>query len=100
MNISVLKYVDTTEICLYFSLFASSLLGVSQFVTAKSPVHCGGNCTSVFLPGGVEMLRKAGGNLDQMLLQENLFGNSDTIVVNKAPGIGLEFWLTDGGFLF
>lgn len=100
MDISVLSYVHTTEVCIYFSAFVSSLLGVSQFVTAKSPVYCVENCTSIFLPGGVELLRKFGGNLNQTLLQENTFGNSDTIVVNRAPGIGIEFWQPDPGFQF
>jgi hypothetical protein len=100
MDISVLSNVHTTEVCIYFSAFVSSLLGVSQFVTAKSPVYCVENCTSVFLPGGLEIARKVGGNLNQTLLQGNLFGNSDTIVVNQAPGIGLEFWPPDDGFRF
>jgi len=100
MDISIVSNIHTTEVCIYFSAFVSSLLGVSQFVTAKSPVYCMENCTSVFLPGGVEIARKIGGNLNQTLLQDNNFGNSDTIVVNQAPGIGLEFWLPDSDFEF
>jgi hypothetical protein len=92
--------IPTTVVCMYFSAFVSSLLGVSQFVAAKPPVYCVENCTSVFLPGGLEIDRALGGNLNQTLLGGNDFGNSDTVLVNKAPGIGLEFWPPDDGFHF
>jgi hypothetical protein len=100
LETSFASILPTTVVCMYFSAFVSSLLGVSQFVTAKPPVYCIQNCTSVFLPGGLEIVRAQVGNLNQTVLGGNDFGNSDTVVVNKAPGIGLEFWPPDDGFQF
>jgi hypothetical protein len=100
LDTSFANVIPTTVVCMYFSAFVPSLLGLSQYVVAKPPVYCVENCTSVFFPGGLEMARELGGNLNQTLLGVHDFGNSDTVVVNGAPGIGLEFWPPDDGFQF
>ena len=53
--------------------------------------NCGENCTSTFLPGGIETARKLGPFLNQTLLEGGLFSDSETIQIHNAPGLLLRF---------
>jgi hypothetical protein len=92
--------VQTSLICLYFTAWTASLLGVNKYVTSSTPLYCKKNCTAYFLTGGLETARAVGGNLNQTVLQGNFFLNSDIILVYGAPGVGLEFWQPDSSFRF
>jgi hypothetical protein len=92
--------VDTYLVCLYILAWTSSLLSVNKYATGSSPIYCVKDCTTYFLSGGLETARAVGGNLNQTILQGDFFGNTDSILVYGAPGVGLEFWQPEISFQF
>lgn len=64
-------------------------------MTRIEPVACKYNCTSVFLPGGVEQARLLNRNLNKTLLQGEIFDRANTIIIENAPGYHLEFFPKD-----
>lgn len=92
INIQLLKYLPIAWMCVYFSANTYSILGASNFVTGISPIQCSGSdCTSIFLPGGVELARLQDGNLNSTLLNGTALNASPVILINNAPGFQLEF---------
>ena len=80
INIGLLPHIPVSWICTYFSASAWSILTTSSFVTGIPPVQCSGaNCTSIFLPGGLELARMndGNGNLNSTLLNGQCTRNSD-----------------------
>lgn len=86
--------------CMYYLAWIPSLLGVSKYVTGISVGNCTANCTSVFLPGGLELARVLGPDLNATLLEGGIFDHADAVLVNNAPGIGLHFSSPIDGFTF
>jgi hypothetical protein len=76
------------------------MLSVPRYVTRIAPVACKYNCTSVFLPGGVEQARLLDTNLNKTLLQGEVFDRGDAIIIQNAPGYHLEFFPMDPKHLF
>ena len=68
------------------------MLSVPRYVTGIAPAACTSNCTSVFLPGGVEQARLLNTNLNKTLLQGEIFDGADAIIIENAPGYHLEFF--------
>ena len=79
---------------IYYSAWISSLLGVSQYVVGlPSPANCtGDSCATFFLPGGLEIARKFGSDMNSTLLQGGIFDNAQAVLLNNAPGTGITFW--------
>jgi len=100
MDQRVLEYIPTSVMCIYFLAWIPSLLGASKYVTGTSVGNCTANCTSVFLPGGLELARVLGPNLNATLLQGGIFDNTDAILLNNAPGMALHFSSPNDGFAF
>jgi hypothetical protein len=75
----------------YFSSWVSSMNGVAKFAIDIKPARCTVNCTSIFLPGGVEGVRRLQRNLSGTLLDSGVFESGDAIVVYDAPGYHLEY---------
>jgi hypothetical protein len=100
MDRRVLEYIPTSVMCIYYLAWVPSISGVSKYVTGISPSNCTVNCTSLFLPGGLELAREFGQNLNATLLQGGIFGNADAVLLNNASGIGLEFSSPYDGFKF
>lgn len=96
----VIEYILTSEMCIYYLAWIPSILGVSKYVTGISPTNCTANCTSVFLPGGLELARVFGQDLNTTLFQGAIVGNGDAVLLNNASGIGLEFSPPYNGFEF
>jgi hypothetical protein len=92
LNTALLPDIPTSVLCIYFSAWTASILGVSKFVTGIAPVTCGGTCRSVFLPGGIETVRVLGPDLNRTLLEGGLFDNADVFLIHEAPGYQLEFF--------
>ncbi len=87
--------------CVYFSANTFSILGASSFVAGVPPVGCGGDdCTSIFLPGGVELARLADGNLNATLLNGTGLNKAPAILINNAPGLQVEFTSLESAYSF
>ena len=100
MDKRVLEYIPTSVMCIYYLAWIPSVLGVAKYATGISPTNCTGNCTSVFLPGGLELARVFGQNLNATLFEQGIIGDSDAVLLNNASGIGLEFSSPYDGFEF
>ena len=85
--------------CIYFVSWTSSLLGDPKYAVAVSDSTCGGNCTSYFLPSGIETARRVSGYLNQTLLEGGLFQGGDAIKISNAPGL-LDFMALGSTFSF
>jgi len=86
--------------CIYYLAWVPSILGVSKYVTGISVGDCTANCTSVFLPGGLESARILGPDLNATLLEGGIFNDTDAVLLNNAPGFGLQFSSPIDGFTF
>jgi len=85
--------VDTAVICTYFSGYIASILSIPKFVTEANPLACSGSeCTSIFLPGGVEQMRLLNTNFSGTLLQGEFLNGSDAITSYNTPGYQLDIW--------
>jgi hypothetical protein len=74
---------------------------VSKFVVDVDPWYCSGdNCTSIFLPGGIEQIRKLGANLNETILQGGPFSDVDAIITHNTSGYHLDFFPPVGDFAF
>lgn len=100
MDRRVLEYIPTSVMCIYYLAWIPSILGVSKYVTGISVEDCTANCTSVFLPGGLELARVLGPDLNATLLEGGIFDQTDAVLLNNAPGIGLQFSSPIEGFTF
>ena len=76
------------------------LLGVTKFATSMKHPGCEGNCTSVFLPGGVESSRQTGTRLNSSLLKGGVLNQGGAIRIKDAQGFLLEFRRPDPTFDF
>ena len=93
LNASLLDHglVPISVLGTYFAAWVSSMTGVSKFVFNIKPARCTENCTSIFLPGGLEGVRRLQRNLSGTLLDSGVFVDGDSIIVYDAPGYHLEF---------
>lgn len=88
-------------VCIYFVSWVSSIQDVSKYVVDVDPWHCrGDNCNSVYLPGGIEQMRKLGSDLNQTILQGELFKDADALITHNTSGYHLDFFPPAGGFRF
>jgi hypothetical protein len=86
--------IEPSVVITYFVSWVSSIQDVSKFVIDVDPWYCSGdNCNSVFLPGGIEQIRKLGTDLNQTILQGELFNEVvDAIVTHNTSGYHLDFF--------
>lgn len=85
--------VDTAAICTYFSGYIASILSVPKFVAEANPLACGGpDCTSIFVPGGLEQMRLLDTNFSGTLLQGGFLNGSDAITSYDTLGYQLDFF--------
>jgi hypothetical protein len=85
--------VHTSVICTYFSGYVASILSVPKFVAQANPLACSGpDCTSIFLPGGVEQMRFLNTNFSGTLLQDGFLNGPDAITSYNTPGYQLDFF--------
>ena len=91
-NPDVLTHIPTSVMAIYFLAWTPSLLGVPQFVsTLPSSNNCTNQCDTYILPGGIEIARLWGANLNETLLEQEYFNQSDVLQIYNAPGIVIEF---------
>jgi hypothetical protein len=87
----VLTIVPTYQMCLFFVGWTSSFLSVPRFATKLPIDNCTTNCTSAFLPGGMELTRKNASIVKETILQGSVFQRTESIRIENAPGYLLRF---------
>jgi len=87
----VLALIPASYIGIFFVSWIPTLLDVPKYAVSTPLEGCGENCTSSFLPGGIETARKLGPYLNTTLLEGGVFRGSETIQIHNAPGILLRF---------
>jgi hypothetical protein len=87
----VLDIIHPSAICMYFTTWTPTLLGVPKYAISMPTTDCTGSCAPIFLPGGLETARKVSPILNSTLLEGGQFVNADTIRINNAPGLLLKF---------
>ena len=92
MNIAVLDSIPTSIMAVYFSTWTLSLLSVTQFIWTLPPTNqCTNGCVTYIQPGGVDIARVWGKNLNQTLVKTGHFERADAIQIYNAPAIVTEF---------
>jgi hypothetical protein len=92
MDIAVLRNIQASVLSIYFLAWSPSLLGVPQFIVSLPPSkQCTNQCAKYLQPGGIEIARIYGKDLNTTLLEEGLFADADVFLIDKAPGIVTEF---------
>jgi hypothetical protein len=91
MDASVLAMIPASYVGVFFVSWIPTLLDVPKFAVSMPIAGCNENCTSAFLPGGIETARKLGPYLNMTLLEGGVFRDSETIQIHNAPGILLRF---------
>src|SRR6266536_5802595 len=103
-SLSAIDGIPLSVVNFYFMAFTYGFLSAPRFATEISPVTCSdSNCTSVFLPGGLELVRRAGpngGGPNTTLFDHQQFDDSTAILINNAPGYQLEFSQIEGASPF
>jgi hypothetical protein len=101
LNPSLLQLVPPELASLYITAYNMGFITDPKFVTGVPPLSCssGPNCTSIFLPGGLDLVRLQGQNPNATLFGSNLPGDYTTIVIENAPGAHLEFSSLGAGFV-
>ncbi|KAH8666953.1 hypothetical protein BX600DRAFT_540210 [Xylariales sp. PMI_506] len=96
----VLNAVQTATLCLYFQSWTASLLENNKYANSIFLDGCGERCRSVFLPGGVEMVRQVSSSLNISMFDGNLLSSAETISIEDAPGFILRFQNVENGYPF
>lgn len=92
-NSSIVGSVAESVIDVYFATWYDNILGLSTIVTSIPCQRDSGlNCTSVFLPGGVDVARIRQKNLNETLLEGGSLIDVPVIVIENAPGYELDFF--------
>ncbi len=102
LNVSLLPTAPPELVSLFVTGYSMGFVTDPKFVTGLSPITCtnGPKCKSLFLPGGLDLVRFQGDNENATLFSTNLPGDYTTIVIENAPGFQLEFSSLSSGFVF
>ncbi|OBR15174.1 hypothetical protein CH63R_00354 [Colletotrichum higginsianum IMI 349063] len=99
-DVSVLGLISTTYLDGFFDTWAQQLLNYPRYATGWKMDGCTGACSVSFLPGGMEIARKVGPLLNSTILQGGLFNQTETIMIESAPGLVARFDPVPDGFEF
>jgi hypothetical protein len=100
MNSTVLEFLPTSTMAVYFLSWTPNLLSVPQFILKLPPTsQCTNDCVAYMQPGGVDIPRLRD-NSGQTLLDTGRFESADVIQIYNAPAIATEFDLPPTGFHF
>lgn len=84
--------VGQPVINLLASSYSMGFITDPRFATSIEPVTCSGkDCVSIFLPGGIDIVRYDDSTDAISLFSGDFSGDYTTIVVNNAPGYQVEF---------
>jgi hypothetical protein len=88
---SLLALIPASYVGVFFMSWIPTLLDVPKYAVSMPLAGCGQNCTSSFLPGGIETARKLAPYLNMTLMEGGAFRDSETIQIHHAPGVLLRF---------
>ncbi|KXX80305.1 hypothetical protein MMYC01_203358 [Madurella mycetomatis] len=86
-----LAIIPPSYLGVFFMSWIPTLLDVPKYAVPMPMAGCEANCSSVFLPGGIETVRKIAPFLNTTLMEGGTFLNSETIQIQNAPGVLLRF---------
>jgi len=93
--------VPSSMIDVYYQMFAKGMLMDVTLVKNIAPLICTGLvCTSIFLPGGLDLVRLINGGPNATIFQQPTTGGQSTFIVSNAPGYHLEFFPIPMGWVF
>ncbi|KZL75546.1 hypothetical protein CT0861_05900 [Colletotrichum tofieldiae] len=99
-DVSVLGLISTTYLDGFFDTWTQQLLNYPRYATRWKMEGCNGDCSVSFLPGGMEIARKVGPLLNNTILQGGLFNQTESIMIESAPGLVARFDSVPEGFEF
>ncbi|KZL81271.1 hypothetical protein CI238_00358 [Colletotrichum incanum] len=99
-DVSVLGLISTTYLDGFFDTWTQQLLNYPRYATRWKMEGCTGDCSVSFLPGGIEIARKVGPLLNNTILQGGLFNQTESIMIESAPGLVARFDPVPEGFEF
>ncbi len=83
--------IPSSVINFYYLTFLYSLLSDNRFSLAVPSISCSGTgCSSFFLPGGAAIIKDQ--DDDNFLFGEEDIDNNAAVLVNRAPGVQMEFY--------
>ncbi|KAG7107153.1 hypothetical protein HYQ44_013719 [Verticillium longisporum] len=90
-DVSVLDNIPASYMAGFFDTWAQQLMNYPRYSTAWSMEGCEGNCSAIFLPGGMEIARKVVPLMNSTILQGGTFNDVDSISIMRAPGLAARF---------
>lgn len=96
----VLAVVPTSIVCLYFTGWIPSLLSTPKYSVSMPMDDCNGNCSSMFLPGGLEIARKVRPIVNSTILEGGIFNSVEAVRISNAPGLALKYDRLGAEFMF
>ncbi|KAK5651339.1 hypothetical protein OQA88_12572 [Cercophora sp. LCS_1] len=90
IDIKLLENIRTADLWIYFQSFTGILLDHPRYAVPFPMDDCAGNCTSVLLPGGLEMVRQYSPHLNLSIYHGGLF-SEEAINIESSRGMVLVF---------
>jgi len=84
--------VHSADVASYFESWAYDILRNPKFIIYIDPTECQQDgCRSIFVPGNVETAHIQGQLANVTLLDGRYFNGSDTVMIQDAEGVQIEF---------
>ncbi|KAF5517230.1 hypothetical protein CGCA056_v011198 [Colletotrichum aenigma] len=99
-DVSILGLISTAYLDGFFDTWTQQLLNYPRYATTWKMKGCTEDCSVSFLPGGMEIARKVGPLLNSTILKGGLFNNTESIMIQGAPGMVARFEPVADGFKF
>ncbi|KAM0269242.1 hypothetical protein ACHAQH_009816 [Verticillium albo-atrum] len=90
-DVSVLDNIPASYMAGFFDTWAQQLMNYPRYSIAWPMDDCDGNCSAIFLPGGMEIARKVVPLMNSTILQGGTFNDVDSISIQGAPGLAARF---------
>ncbi|KAF9871475.1 hypothetical protein CkaCkLH20_11122 [Colletotrichum karsti] len=90
-DVSILGLISTSYLDGFFDTWSQQLLNYPRYATKWKMDGCTKDCSVSFLPGGMEIARKVGPLLNSTILKGGLFNNTESIMIESAPGLVAKF---------
>ncbi|KAF4926616.1 hypothetical protein CGCVW01_v002857 [Colletotrichum viniferum] len=99
-DVSILGLISTAYLDGFFDTWTQQLLNYPRYATTWKMKGCTEDCSVSFLPGGMEIARKVGPLLNSTILKGGLFNNTESIMIQGAPGMVARSEPVADGFEF